>query len=127
MAHLTCVYLTALRLISPFLPIYLAPLPPPPPPLQHIDGINLFGLISIASLIYCLPASLYFEAGIWKSMWEASVLKSGEWGTAQLLLWGGLFYHLYNQVCVCVCVEGGGSSFHKPKGGRGWGSYKVHG
>lgn len=67
---------------------------------QHIDGINLFGLISLASLIYCVPASLYFESGIWKGMWEASVAKTGEWGTAQLLLWGGFFYHLYNQVRV---------------------------
>ncbi|KAG2451660.1 hypothetical protein HYH02_003440 [Chlamydomonas schloesseri] len=73
---------------------------------KHIDGINLFGLISIASLIYCLPASLYFEAGIWKSMWEASVLKTGEWGTAQLLLWGGLFYHLYNQLSYMVLDQG---------------------
>lgn len=26
------------------------------PHAQHIDGINLFGLISIASLLYCAPA-----------------------------------------------------------------------
>ena len=41
-------------------------------------------------------------------MWEAGVAAAG--GAApfwQLLVAGGVFYHLYNQVgavCVCVCV-----------------------
>jgi hypothetical protein len=46
-----------------------------PTPMQHIDGINLFGLISIASLVYCLPAALYFESGMWKVRTAPYVLR----------------------------------------------------
>ncbi len=79
--------------------------PPLPPRPQHIDGINLFGLISIASLLFCAPAAIFCESGIWKAAWETSVARSGEAGTLQLLLWGGLFYHLYNQVGMAAAVR----------------------
>ncbi|KAG2489028.1 hypothetical protein HYH03_012466 [Edaphochlamys debaryana] len=71
---------------------------------KHIDGINLFGLISIASLLFCAPAGIYFEGSTWKGAWEAAVAKAG--GSAvpvlQLLGWGGVFYHLYNQLSYMV-------------------------
>lgn len=32
---------------------------------KHVDGINLFGLISIASLVYCAPAAVVMEGHMW--------------------------------------------------------------
>lgn len=32
---------------------------------KHIDGINLFGLLSIISFFYCLPCALALEGGAW--------------------------------------------------------------
>lgn len=77
---------------------HLNVLPGPPHPMQHIDGINLFGLISIASLLFCLPAALVLESSLWGPAWQAASTKAGQQATLQLLLGGGLFYHLYNQV-----------------------------
>lgn len=68
--------------------------------MQHIDGINLFGLISIASLVYCIPAAIYMESAVWPAAWQAAGDKLGMNAFYQLLGWGGLFYHLYNQVGV---------------------------
>ncbi|WIA17615.1 hypothetical protein OEZ85_014426 [Tetradesmus obliquus] len=64
---------------------------------KHIDGINLFGLISCASLLYCIPAALYVERGMWEGAWQAAVASLGPGPFYQLLLTSGLFYHLYNQ------------------------------
>lgn len=85
---------------------------------QHIDGINLFGLISIVSLLYCAPAAVYVEGSQWLPAWNAAVEKVGKTKMLQLLAMSGVFYHLYNQVCVCVyiyiyiyihvCMYGGG-------------------
>lgn len=65
---------------------------------QHIDGINLFGLISIASLIYCIPAACVMEGSQWLPTWKASVAKLGKTALLQMLALSGVFYHLYNQV-----------------------------
>jgi solute carrier family 35 protein E1 len=77
--------------------------------LQHIDGINLFGLISIASLLYCVPAAIYMESSMWATAWQATVDKIGANSAMQLLALSGLFYHLYNQVSgrsdVCPCMR----------------------
>ncbi|GLI71662.1 hypothetical protein VaNZ11_016898 [Volvox africanus] len=73
---------------------------------KHIDGINLFGLISFASLLYCLPAALVLESGAWQAAWQAAATKAGQKATLQLLLWGGVFYHLYNQLSYMVLDQG---------------------
>ncbi|GFR45956.1 hypothetical protein Agub_g7423 [Astrephomene gubernaculifera] len=73
---------------------------------KHIDGINLFGLISIASLLFCLPAALVLESGSWGATWSAAVARVGQQQVAGLLLWGGLFYHLYNQLSYMVLDQG---------------------
>jgi len=70
--------------------------------LQHVDGINLFGLISIVSLLYCAPAAVYFEGSQWMPAWNAAVEKVGKAKLLQLLALSGAFYHLYNQVCGCL-------------------------
>lgn len=79
------------------------PLTPGPPPNytqtpQHIDGINLFGLISIVSLLYCAPAAVFVEGAAWGAAWDKAVAKIGQGALLQLLAVSGLFYHLYNQV-----------------------------
>jgi hypothetical protein len=38
------------------------------------------------------------ESSAWGAAWEAAVLKLGALPFYQYLAWGGLFYHLYNQV-----------------------------
>ncbi|KAL6751807.1 triose-phosphate transporter family-domain-containing protein [Haematococcus lacustris] len=73
---------------------------------KHIDGINLFGLISIASLFYCLPAALVIESAQWGPAWQAAVAKLGTTQFCQTLAWGGLFYHLYNQASYMVLDQG---------------------
>jgi len=73
---------------------------------KHIDGINLFGLISIVSLLYCAPAAVIMEGSAWSSAWQAAVTKVGQEKMWQLLGWGGIFYHLYNQTSYMVLNEG---------------------
>lgn len=73
---------------------------------KHIDGINLFGLISCASLLYCIPAALYVERGMWEGAWQAAVASLGPGPFYQLLLTSGLFYHLYNQASYMVLDQG---------------------
>lgn len=73
---------------------------------KAIDGINLFGLISIVSLIYCVPLALLMESGRWTSAWAVAGAKLGETGFYQLLLGGGVFYHLYNQLSYMVLDQG---------------------
>jgi solute carrier family 35 protein E1 len=76
---------------------------------QHIDGINLFGLISIVSLVYCAPAAFFMEGGQWAAAWQAAADKLGLQAFVQLLALSGVFYHLYNQVRgrarwhACMC------------------------
>lgn len=66
---------------------------------QHIDGINLFGLISISSLLFCIPAAIWAESHMWGAAWNTAVQSLGPMPFYQLLAMSGLFYHLYNQVC----------------------------
>jgi solute carrier family 35 protein E1 len=69
---------------------------------KEVDGINLFGLISMVSLLYCAPAAVVMESSAWGAAWEAAVLKLGALPFYQYLAWGGLFYHLYNQLSYMV-------------------------
>jgi len=73
---------------------------------KHVDGINLFGLISIVSLLYCAPAAVYMEGAMWKGAWQTAVDKLGAAAFYQLLAVGGLFYHLYNQASYMVLDQG---------------------
>eukprot|EP00878_Enallax_costatus_P012145 GHUV01012681.1.p1 GENE.GHUV01012681.1~~GHUV01012681.1.p1 ORF type:complete len:232 (+),score=57.17 GHUV01012681.1:1237-1932(+) len=73
---------------------------------KHIDGINLFGLISITSLIYCVPAALFVERHMWNTAWETAVMKLGATQFYQLLGLSGLFYHMYNQASYMVLDQG---------------------
>ncbi len=48
------------------------PTPARPHRAQHVDGINLFGLISIASLLYCAPLAVICEGAQWPAALQAS-------------------------------------------------------
>eukprot|EP00199_Chlamydomonas_sp_CCMP681_P002140 CAMPEP_0119107224 /NCGR_PEP_ID=MMETSP1180-20130426/9583_1 /TAXON_ID=3052 ORGANISM="Chlamydomonas cf sp, Strain CCMP681" /NCGR_SAMPLE_ID=MMETSP1180 /ASSEMBLY_ACC=CAM_ASM_000741 /LENGTH=403 /DNA_ID=CAMNT_0007092683 /DNA_START=17 /DNA_END=1228 /DNA_ORIENTATION=+ len=73
---------------------------------KHIDGINLFGLISIVSLVYCAPAAYIMEGTQWASAWQAGCGQLGTAALVQLLAVSGLFYHLYNQASYMVLDQG---------------------
>lgn len=74
--------------------------------LQDVDGINLFGLISIVSLVFCVPAAIWAESHMWGAAWQAAVANMGPLPFYQLLAASGLFYHLYNQVGVLQVQQG---------------------
>ena len=65
---------------------------------ETIDGINLYGLISVLSLGYMIPLALVMEG---PAMWDAGfAVASAKMGAAQLwklIAVGGITYHLYNQ------------------------------
>ena len=63
-----------------------------------MDGINLFGLISLVSLVYCLPLSIIVEGAQWGPGYAAAVKAVGSAKILTYLAISGLFYHLYNQV-----------------------------
>lgn len=74
---------------------------------EEMDGINLFGLISISSLIFCIPLAVLLESHAWPQAASAAVAALGSEGAVwQLLLAGGLFYHLYNQLSYMVLYQG---------------------
>lgn len=74
---------------------------------EGMDGINLFGLISIASLIFCIPAAIVLESAHWAQAASAAASSLGSTSAlVQLLLIGGIFYHLYNQVSYTVLNQG---------------------
>lgn len=66
--------------------------------LQHIDGINLFGLISIASLLYCAPLAILMEGSVWSSAYNTALTNVGKNELFKQMAVAGIFYHLYNQV-----------------------------
>ncbi|KAL4434461.1 hypothetical protein ABPG75_000902 [Micractinium tetrahymenae] len=73
-----------------------------------LDGINLFAILSIISIFYCLPCALVMEGPAkWAPMWDAAVAASGGMAAwAKLLAAGGIFYHLYNQASYMVLDQG---------------------
>jgi solute carrier family 35 protein E1 len=74
---------------------------------QDVDGINLFGMISIASLLFCAPAAIFVEGGKWAAAWQAATAgAAGAGPLLSVLAWGGLFYHLYNQASYMVLDQG---------------------
>lgn len=58
-------------------------------------------MISIMSLIFCVPAAIWVEGHLWGNAWTTAVNNLGGMPFYQLLAMSGLFYHLYNQVCCC--------------------------
>ncbi|EFN51371.1 hypothetical protein CHLNCDRAFT_28101 [Chlorella variabilis] len=68
----------------------------------NLDGINLFAILSIISIFYCLPCALVLEGGCPR---PAACLHDLA-AFIKLLAAGGLFYHLYNQASYMVLDQG---------------------
>lgn len=79
---------------------------------KNIDGINMFALLSIISILYTLPAALIMEGfagGVykWGDMASTAIATLGSSTEFFRLMAGtGLFYHLYNQASYMVLGQG---------------------
>lgn len=65
---------------------------------KDIDGLNLYGVITILSLVYLFPASVIVEGSQWLAGYHKAIETVGTSSTFYIwVLVSGLFYHLYNQ------------------------------
>ncbi|KMS99813.1 hypothetical protein BVRB_1g016650 [Beta vulgaris subsp. vulgaris] len=65
---------------------------------KEVDGLNLYGWISIISLLYLFPVAVFVEGSQWVQGYHKAIETIGKPMT--LYLWvmlSGVFYHLYNQ------------------------------
>lgn len=72
----------------------------------NLDGINMFGLLSIVSCLYCIPLALIMERTLWAGAWDKAVLSLGSSEFIKMLAFSGIFYHLYNQASYMVLGQG---------------------
>ncbi|GAB2274853.1 hypothetical protein Dimus_009625 [Dionaea muscipula] len=65
---------------------------------KEVDGLNLYGWISILSLLYLFPAAVFVEGSQWVQGYHHAIEAVGKPTTFYIwVLLSGLFYHLYNQ------------------------------
>ncbi|KAJ0243725.1 Xylulose 5-phosphate/phosphate translocator [Hirschfeldia incana] len=65
---------------------------------KEIDGLNLYGCISILSLFYLLPVAVFVEGSHWVQGYHKAIASVGKpWTFYMWVLLSGVFYHLYNQ------------------------------
>lgn len=65
---------------------------------REVDGLNLYGWISIISLIYLLPVAVFVEGPQWAPGYYKAIEAVGKSSTFYFwVLLSGVFYHLYNQ------------------------------
>ncbi|XP_078163639.1 nucleotide/sugar transporter family protein [Carex rostrata] len=65
---------------------------------SEIDGLNLYGCISILSLLYLFPVAIFVEGSKWAAGFRHALTIAPS--PNKFYLWvliSGLFYHLYNQ------------------------------
>ncbi|WOG95635.1 hypothetical protein DCAR_0414961 [Daucus carota subsp. sativus] len=65
---------------------------------KEVDGLNLYGWITIISMCYLFPVAIFVEGSQWIGGYHKAIEAVGKPST--LYLWvmvSGLFYHLYNQ------------------------------
>ncbi|KAI0499731.1 hypothetical protein KFK09_017939 [Dendrobium nobile] len=65
---------------------------------KHIDGLNLYGCISIVSLFYLIPVAVIVEGRHWLQGYQTAIAAAGS--PSSFLTWvllSCVFYHLYNQ------------------------------
>lgn len=66
---------------------------------KEVNGLNLYGWISIISLFYLFPVAIFVEGSQWVAGYHRAIETVGG-KPSSLYLWvlvSGLFYHLYNQ------------------------------
>ncbi|OWM86367.1 xylulose 5-phosphate/phosphate translocator, chloroplastic [Punica granatum] len=65
---------------------------------REVDGLNLYGWITIISLLYLLPVAVFVEGPQWIPGYHKAIEAVGKSSTFYLwVLLSGVFYHLYNQ------------------------------
>lgn len=65
---------------------------------KKVDGLNLYGWISIISLFYLFPVAVFVEGSQWVQGYHRAIASVGKPSTFYLwVLLSGVFYHLYNQ------------------------------
>ncbi|EPS71045.1 hypothetical protein M569_03710 [Genlisea aurea] len=65
---------------------------------HEVNGLNLYGWISIISLIYLFPVAVFVEGSQWLSGYSKAIETVGNSKTFYLwVMLSGIFYHLYNQ------------------------------
>lgn len=65
---------------------------------REVDGLNLYGWITIISLIYLLPVAVFVEGSQWVPGYYRAIEAVGKSSTFYFwVLLSGVFYHLYNQ------------------------------
>lgn len=65
---------------------------------KEVNGLNLYGWITIISFLYLFPVAIFVEGSQWVVGYHKAIETIGK--PSALYLWvmlSGLFYHLYNQ------------------------------
>ncbi|GFP93913.1 xylulose 5-phosphate/phosphate translocator chloroplastic [Phtheirospermum japonicum] len=65
---------------------------------KEVNGLNLYGVISIISLLYLFPVAVFVEGSQWVPGYHKAIAAIGKPSTFYLwVMVAGIFYHLYNQ------------------------------
>ncbi|KAG4950620.1 hypothetical protein AAZX31_15G256700 [Glycine max] len=65
---------------------------------KEVDGLNLYGWITILSLLYLFPVAIFVEGSQWIPGYYKAIEAIGKASTFYTwVLVSGVFYHLYNQ------------------------------
>ncbi|KAM7508943.1 hypothetical protein LguiA_019396 [Lonicera macranthoides] len=65
---------------------------------KEVDGLNLYGFITIISLFYLFPVAIFVEGSQWVPGYYKAIQSIGKPSTFYLwVILSGVFYHLYNQ------------------------------
>ncbi|XP_050220702.1 xylulose 5-phosphate/phosphate translocator, chloroplastic [Mercurialis annua] len=65
---------------------------------KEVNGLNLYGWISIISLFYLFPVAVFVEGSQWIQGYHKAIETVGQSSTFYLwVMLSGVFYHLYNQ------------------------------
>ncbi|KAL4380724.1 hypothetical protein HN51_004049 [Arachis hypogaea] len=65
---------------------------------KEVDGLNLYGWITIVSLFYLFPVAVFIEGSQWIPGYYKAIEAIGKPSTFYIwVLLSGVFYHLYNQ------------------------------
>ncbi|XP_060217881.1 xylulose 5-phosphate/phosphate translocator, chloroplastic [Lycium barbarum] len=65
---------------------------------KEVDGLNLYGWITIISFLYLAPVAVFVEGSQWVAGYHKALATIGNPNTFYLwVLVSGIFYHLYNQ------------------------------
>ncbi|KAK1417809.1 hypothetical protein QVD17_26943 [Tagetes erecta] len=65
---------------------------------KQVNGLNLYGWITILSFFYLFPVAIFVEGSQWVSGYHKAIASIGTPSTFYLwVIISGVFYHLYNQ------------------------------